>query len=141
MDFYHAGEHLWDVARALHGTGTPAAAAWADARIGELYKEGSAPVRTALAAVLAPTEAAAEVLRIERGYFATNATRMAYPAIRALGLPIGSGAVESSARHVIQQRLKRAGQRWSDHGGRAMVALRACYASGRIPDPRPKCLQ
>jgi hypothetical protein len=37
--------------------------------------------------------------------------------------------------------MKRAGQRWSDHGGRAMLALRAYTASGRNPLPRAKCLQ
>jgi hypothetical protein len=141
VDFYHASEHLWEVARALHGTGTAEAAAWAGACIGALYKEGAAPVRAALAQAQPPTDTAAEVLRVERGYFATNADRMDYPAIRDQGLPIGSGAVESSARHVVQQRMKRAGQRWSEPGGRAMLALRACYASGRTPVPRPKCLQ
>ena len=133
VDFYHASEHLWDVARALHGTGTTAAAAWADARIGELYEEGVAPTRAARATARAPTTDAAEVLRVERGYFATNAARMDYPAIRDQGLPIGSGAVESCARHVVQHRMKRPGQRWSDRGGRAIVALRACFASGRAP--------
>jgi hypothetical protein len=44
-------------------------------------------------------------------------------------LPIGSGAVESSAKHLIQQRLKRAGMRWSDAGGRALIALRADQAT------------
>jgi hypothetical protein len=133
VDFYHASEHLWEVARALHGAGTAEAAAWADARIGELYKEGVVPVRAALATARAPTADAAEVLRVERGYFATNAARMAYPAIRDQGLPIGSGAVESCARHVVQHRMKRPGQRWSDRGGRAMLALRACFASARAP--------
>ena len=66
---------------------------------------------------------------------------MDYPAIRRLGLPIGSGAVESSAKHVVQHRMKRAGQRWSDRGGRAMLALRAHTAPGRSPLPRAKCLQ
>jgi hypothetical protein len=66
---------------------------------------------------------------------------MDYPAIRAQGLPIGSGAVESSAKHVVQQRLKRAGQRWSEPGARAMLALRACYASGRRPLPQSQCLR
>jgi hypothetical protein len=141
VDFYHASEHLWEVARALHGADTPEASAWARARLHELYKHGVVPVRTALAAARAPTAAAAETLRRERGYFATNAARMDYPAIRRQRLPIGSGAVESSAKHVIQQRMKRAGQRWSDRGGRAMLALRACYASGRVPLPRTKCLR
>jgi hypothetical protein len=133
VDFYHAAEHLWEVARALHGTGTPEAAAWAAARIHDLYHAGVAPVRAALARARAPTVAAGEALRRERGYFAANAGRMDYPAIRAQGLPIGSGAVESSAKHVVQQRMKRPGQRWSAHGGAAMIALRACLASGRFP--------
>jgi hypothetical protein len=133
VDFYHASQHLWSVARALSGEGTPEAAAWATAQVDALYGHGGAPVRAALAAAQAPTPAAAEVLRQERGYFATNAGRMDYPTIRDQGLPIGSGAVESSAKHVVQHRMKRPGQRWSEHGGRAMLALRACVASGRAP--------
>jgi hypothetical protein len=140
VDFYHAGEHLWEAARLLHGADTADAAAWAGARIGELYEEGVGPVRAALAAARAPTEAAADALRVQRGYFAANADRMDYPTIRDRGLPIGSGAVESSARHVVQQRMKRAGQRWSEQGARALLALRACYASGRLPSPPPKRL-
>jgi hypothetical protein len=140
VDFYHASQHLWEAARAVHGPEHPETTAWAHARVHELYKHGVAPVRAALAAARAPTEAAAETLRRERGYFASNAARMDYPAIRRRRLPIGSGAVESSAKHVIQQRMKRAGQRWSAHGGRAMLALRAHTASGRCPRPRAQCL-
>ena len=49
----------------------------------------------------------------------------------AVCLPIGSGAVESSASHVVQQRLKRAGMRWSFAGAQALLALCAYYASER----------
>jgi hypothetical protein len=141
VDFYHASEHLWEAARAVHGVDNPAAAAWAHARVHELFKHGIAPVRAALAAARAPTTVAAETLRRERGYFTTNAARMDYPTIRKQGLPIGSGAVESSAKHLIQHRMKRAGQRWSHHGARAMLALRTSSASGRPLLFRPKCLQ
>jgi hypothetical protein len=131
VDFYHASQHLWEMAGTLYGADTLARDAWAHARLHELYKHGSAPVCMALAGARAPTGAAQELLRRERGYFTTNAARMDYPAIRKQGLPIGSGAVESAAKHVIQQRMKRAGQRWSTPGGGAMVALRARMASGR----------
>ncbi len=131
VDFYHAAEHLWTVARALHGTETAATTAWAQAQIHDLYEDGAAPVLTALRRVRAPTTDAAEVLRAERGYFATNAGRMDYPTLRTQGLPIGSGAVESSARHVVQCRMKRPGQRWSCRGATAVLALRARIASGR----------
>jgi hypothetical protein len=125
VDFYHACEHVWTVARALHGADPEAAAAWAAARITDLRDHGGGPVRAALTAATAETAEAAEVLRVERGYFATNASRMAYPTLANQGLPIGSGAVESSAKHVVQHRMKRPGQRWTGRGGRAMLALRA----------------
>lgn len=39
-----------------------------------------------------------------------------YPRARTLGLPIGSGMIESGHRHVLQARLKQAGTAWlPDH--------------------------
>ena len=122
VDWYHASEHLWAAARALHGAGTPAAA-WAEAALDRLWDAGAGPVRRLLEAAEPPDAEAAEALRLARGYFAANAGRMDYPAYRARGLPIGSGAVESAARHLVQDRMKRAGMRWSEPGGEAMLAL------------------
>src|SRR6266702_3502686 len=75
-------------------------------------------------ATTAPSSAAAGVLKRERGYFSANAQRMDYPRFRGQDLPLGSGAVESSAKHLVQQRLKRSGMRWSDLGARAILHLR-----------------
>lgn len=130
VDFYHASEHLWAVARALYGADTAEATGWATTWRAELYDHGSASLRTALHHARPPVEGR-ETLRRERGYFATNAARMDYPALRAQHLPIGSGAVESCAKHLVQHRMKRPGQRWSPHGARAMLALRARRASLR----------
>ncbi|MCC6498140.1 MAG: hypothetical protein IT193_17975, partial [Propionibacteriaceae bacterium] len=107
-------------------------AAWARPIARRLRDEGIAPVLDALAAVTAPAGSpAADVLRRERAFFRANADRMAYPSFKAQGFPIGSGAVESAARHVIQLRMKRPGMRWSDHGGRAIAALRSRLRSTR----------
>ena len=104
---------------------------WAAERLHELYKHGVGPVQTALAK-LAPTSAQAkEEVRIERGYFKRNAERMAYPTFRKRGLPIGSGPVESAAKHVVQQRMMRAGMRWSTPGATALLALCADRATAR----------
>jgi len=130
IDFYHATEHLWTVAKALYGEGTPETKAWVGKRKGELLESGGEPVRQALAEAKAKTAEAAEVLRIERGYFRTNAARMDYPSFRAAGLPIGSGAVESSARHLVQQRMKRSGARWSKPGAQALLNVRSHLLSG-----------
>jgi hypothetical protein len=64
----------------------------------------------------------------ERGYFSSNQARMQYSRFQAAGLPIGSGAVESSAKHVVHQRLKLPGARWSEPGARALLALLALSA-------------
>ena len=131
VDFYHASEHLWTVARLLESEGTAVAAEWGAARCHELRHDGVDPVRTALGAARATTADGRKLLRRERAYFRTNAARMDYPAAKAAGLPIGSGAVESLARHLVQLRMKRPGARWSRAGAQAIVTLRAHLKSGR----------
>jgi hypothetical protein len=129
-DFYHAAEHLAAVAAACFPAATEAAA-WLDARKGELVTQGPLPVLAAFDRLTPPTPKAAEVRRVERAYFASRVERMDYPTLRLDGLPIGSGAIESAADHVVQRRMKRAGMRWSEDGGDAMLALRARQRSRR----------
>jgi Uncharacterised protein family (UPF0236) len=129
-DFYHAVEHLAAVAAACYPD--PAeATTWLDARTGDLLTQGPLAVLAAFDHLTPPTTQAAEVRRVERAYFANRVDRMDYPSLRLDGLPIGSGAIESAANHVVQRRMKRAGMRWSDAGGDAMLALRARHRSGR----------
>ena len=44
---------------------------------------------------------------------------------------IGSGAIEAAHRNVIQQRLKRSGQRWSVKGAQQIANLRAFKKSNQ----------
>jgi hypothetical protein len=129
VDFYHASEHLWTLAHALHGPGTAAAAAWATPRLKTLRDEGGAALLATLRGLHPPSAEAREALRRERGYFRTHVARMAYPAFVAQGCPIGSGAVESAAKHLVQLRLKRPGARWSPAGAAALLTLIAHLAS------------
>ena len=131
VDFYHATEHLWTVAHALYPADEAAASHWARACRRQLRRQGAAPVQAALRRARAPTAEARKVLGRERGYFRTNAARMAYPTFAARGLPLGSGAIESSAKHVVQQRMKRAGARWSEPGAQAVLHVRCRLRSGR----------
>ncbi len=131
LDYWHATEHVWALARALAPGDEDAAGAWAAAWCADLLDHGPAPFLAELRACAPPTAAADEVLRVERGDFARNAPRMQYPTYRARGLPIGSGAVESAAKHVVQARMKRAGMRWGHRGGEAVVSLCAYRASRR----------
>jgi hypothetical protein len=127
VDYYHATEHVWTVARAVFGDGTAEATAWASQQTGTLLAQGGASVRAALATLTPQTGAAREVVRRERAYFTTHTARMEYPTFRAAGLPIGSGAIESGAKHLVQLRLKRSGCRWSLEGAHRVLAVRLSF--------------
>jgi hypothetical protein len=131
VDIYHAWEHLGTVASALFGSGSAAARAWCEPLQRTLQEEGVAPILVALGA-LAPTEPnGAEEVRKALGYFTTHAARMDYPAFVARQLPIGSGAVESACKTLIEEREKGAGMRWTKAGAQAVATLRAFHRSGR----------
>jgi len=129
LDLFHAYEHLWEAGRAVFAT-PDALAAWVEPLKDALYEEGAPPVLAALDALTPPHPAAADVVRRERAYFADNAARMDYPRFVAAQLPIGSGAVESLCKTLIQARAKGAGMRWTQAGAQAVATLRAVRASG-----------
>jgi hypothetical protein len=131
VDYWHAVEHVWSAGRALFGDEPDQHGAWAEAWSIDLLEHGVEPLLAELRSIQPASPEAAELLRIERGYFNTNAARMDYPTFHTRGLPIGSGAVESAAKHVVQVRMKRSGMRWSDAGGQALLALCAYRSSNR----------
>lgn len=131
VDIYHAFEHLEVVSSAVFGQGSEAAKLWVGPLKQRLQAEGATPILTELA-VLEPGDAnGSEEVRKAIGYFTDNAARMDYPMFVGLKLPIGSGAVESSCRTVIQEREKGAGMRWTETGAQEVASLRAVYKSGR----------
>lgn len=67
--------------------------------------------------------------RLEK-YISNNRKRMNYPYYLKRGLLIGSGAIESAHRTVIQRRMKLSGQRWSKQGAQRMLNLRTLNMSG-----------
>ena len=60
-----------------------------------------------------------------------EAGRLEYARFRELGLPLGSGAIESSIRRVINLRLKSNGTFWLKEHAESMLQLRALVISGR----------
>jgi len=63
-----------------------------------------------------------------------NEWRMDYPALRARGLQIGSGAMESIHRNGSQLRLKLPGARWRPETAQAVMNLRMLDIAGRWDD-------
>lgn len=130
LDFYHASEHLSEVADALHGGGSASSKAlwktWSDL----LKEQGSKPVQAALKSIKTDNEKAREVIRRECNYFATNESRTQYHDYLSKGLMIGSGVIEATCKVLVSQRLKQAGMRWVQAGSDAVLALRARILNG-----------
>jgi hypothetical protein len=61
----------------------------------------------------------------------SDAGRLRYNCFRCRGVPIGSGAIESTIRRVINLRLKGNGIYWTEDNAEAVFQLRAAVLSGR----------
>ena len=61
----------------------------------------------------------------------SDAGRLRYDSFRCRGVPIGSGAIESTIRRVINLRLKGNGIYWTEDNAEAVFQLRAAVVSGR----------
>lgn len=136
VDFWHACQHIWDLAKAQYGEGDPRGARWAREHCTRLKEEGPAKLRRALRRMKPRSSEAAERLRLERGYFTENAARMRYHEFRERGLMIGSGVAEAACKVVVGDRLKRTGMRWKHPGADHILALRCLVLNQQHDDIR-----
>jgi len=131
LDFYHASQHLWTVAHALHPADESAARQWIEPLLKKLKAGRSPRVIAELAQVTkrlrAGRRAAAQT---ELEYFRTHRHRLDYQVAKKRGQPLGSGAIESTCRQY-QCRFKRPGQFWSLSGDEALMCLETFWRNGR----------
>lgn len=135
VDLFHARQHLWDIARALHPLDQPAQQCWI-LRHQPKLDSGQIEKLTAHldSRVADATPAQKEILRVETAYFDKNKERMRYPEFRAQGLFVGSGVIEAGCKTLIGTRLKQSGMFWSVEGANAIIALRCCQINNRFQD-------
>lgn len=131
LDFYHAAEHLHDLAKAWHPRDEALAQEVGRQWCHVLKHEGGQAVLALLEHldVRGRSAAAREVHRQVVQYLRHNVERMDYPQYRANGWLIGSGHVEAACKTVVGQRLKGSGMRWSANGADAVCHLRALFKS------------
>ena len=99
VDFYHVVEHLGKIAGLQTGWSASQRKRWCNKHRRLLLKGKTEQVIAAIRK-LCPKKCPQELKR-ELTYFVRNRQRMAYSTISQMGLPIGSGAMESAIRRVI----------------------------------------
>ena len=133
VDWYHATERLWTVANASFGEGEPEACAWVETCKKLLRASRVERVIDELLALRTRSKKIRKTIRDAAGYFRNNADRMRYRRYRRQGLFIGSGVVEAGCKHIVGQRLKQSGMRWSLEGLRAILFLRLAVLNRQWP--------
>jgi hypothetical protein len=124
LDFWHALEHAWGFARLNYGEGSQQADRWIH-QIAEDLRAGKVnEVIARLQRMRPKTPELRSKLQGLIAYYSEHAGRMRYDEYLRLGYGIGSGAVESAHKQVIQARFRQAGMRWSEAGARRLLALR-----------------
>jgi len=135
LDFAHAVEHLNSAVQAALGVGTAAATARLGAQAHELRHGDPEAVLADLRALpvhdAADPAAAAAARDATLGYLEARRDEIAYARFAALGFPIGSGAVESANKLVVEARLKGAGMRWAPAHVDPLLALRNLACNDR----------
>jgi hypothetical protein len=129
LDFYHAAEHLGDLAKAYLGSNATAAEELTEEWSHQMKHEGGDAILATLQALdlKGRSPAAKEAHRLVSGYVRNNLHRMDYPRYRSEGWQIGSGHIEAACKTVVNQRLKQSGMRWGGDGADAVCHLRALY--------------
>jgi hypothetical protein len=129
LDFYHAVEHLGKVAGLRKSWSAKKRKSWISKQRRLLLKGESSVVVQAVQTLCRGRNSKA--IKTERDYFVRNEHRLAFPTVKALNLPIGSGAIESSIRRVVNLRLKGPCIFWYKENAEKMIMLRSYYKSGR----------
>ena len=75
---------------------------------------------------------ARDTLRTVYAYLDRHREHIDYAIYKDLGLPLGSGMVESACKWLIQQRFKGVGMRWSEDGFNHLLHLRLAWVNGRF---------
>jgi hypothetical protein len=127
-DFFHVSEYLGSVAETCRA-GAPDR--WRRTQQARLKRGALDKVVEALAQHLEPAATPEEVAPVRNGHrYLTNRTDcLDYPRALKLGLPIGSGIIESGHRHVLQARLKKAGTAWLVEHADQIANLRVLRAN------------
>ena len=135
LDFYHAAQQLWKGAAAwLDGRTTQARRwfGWARHRLRHGMPDGVLADLVDALDVEGLPETARETVRTVYAYLQRHREHINYDMYKELGLPLGSGMVESACKWLIQQRFKGVGMRWSEDGFNHLLHLRLAWVNGRF---------
>jgi hypothetical protein len=133
LDLLHVTPRLWAAAKLLYGEKSKEVLPFVRQRVTQVL-EGK--VETVLRTVrrLARERGLPKATKKALGricsYLHKNRQRLRYDEYLRQGYPIASGVIEGACRHLIKDRMERAGMHWTLGGAQAMLDLRSVWIGG-----------
>ncbi len=132
LDIWHVTEYLYDLAYCFYRDGSKEAEAFVETYLRKLLEGKVNRViggirQMATKRDLPPSKW--DKVEDCLTYFAARSEYMKYDEYLAAGYPIGSGVVEGACRHLVKDRMERAGMRWRIASAQAILSLRAIYVN------------
>ena len=134
LDLLHVTSYLWDAAYLFHSEGSDEAMAFVRDRTLRILRGEVGYVIGGLRQMATKRKlSAAKRKKLTQvcNYFDRNRDRMRYDEYLTAGFPIASGVIEGACRHVVKDRMERAGMRWTIDGAQAMLDLRSTSINGQ----------
>jgi hypothetical protein len=138
VDAFHVAEYVQKAANAIEGVGTGdakvLAATWRET-IKEKQDGAKSVVRSMRARLpsvhgtTASADLKSAITYIDRQ---RDLGRMEYVEAQKRNYPIGTGVTEAAGKTIVAVRMKRAGARFSQHGGQTVMLFRAALLSHRF---------
>ncbi len=128
LDLLHVTPRLWQAAHVFYPEGSPEAEAFARERILRVLRGEVRSVVRGLRALGAKRRlrgAKKKTLARACAYLRANRARMRYDEYLAKGYPVASGVIEGACRHLVKDRMERAGMHWAPAGAQAMLDVRS----------------
>jgi arabinogalactan endo-1,4-beta-galactosidase len=126
LDLYHLKENIYAYAKYKFAHNEKEYVPWAESFI-DMIEKGKAD--DALQLLPENEKTPTNVVNL-RTYIENNINKVNYPDYKERGYFIGSGAIESANKVILQRRLKQAGMRWSVGGAQSVLSLRSKVESG-----------
>jgi hypothetical protein len=126
LDFFHLCENIHNYSKLYFKKNNNLAKKWAE-KICQLFKESK--IEEAIS-IIYKLQTKYNIKPNLHKYISNNLDNIDYAKYIKKGFFIGSGAIESANKLVMQSRMKRPGQRWHPTSAQNMLTLRAKQESG-----------
>jgi hypothetical protein len=133
LDLLHVTPRLWAAAKLLYGEKSKEVLPFVRQRVTQVL-EGKVEtvIRTLRRHAQERGLPSAKKKALARicSYLHKNRQRMRYDEYLREGYPIASGVIEGACRHLIKDRMERAGMHWTLTGAQSMLDLRSVWIGG-----------